>query len=97
LTTAITPNVAAHAGLAPLASRLVDTDSLPWQPTRFPGIEVKNLLFDRASGLVSSTWRATAGKRCGAWRTPRASAPPPDQRFAPPPGKYFFAVLPHGR
>ena len=61
MSTAVTPNVPAHAGLAPLASRLVDTDSLPWQATRFPGIEVKNLLFDRASGLVSSLIRMAPG------------------------------------
>jgi mannose-6-phosphate isomerase-like protein (cupin superfamily) len=61
MTTAITPNVAAHAALAPLASRLVDTDALAWEPTRYPGIEVKTLLFDRASGLVSALMRMAPG------------------------------------
>ncbi len=61
MTTAITPHVAAHAGLPPLASRLVDTDALPWQATRYPGIEVKTLLFDRASGLASSLMRMAPG------------------------------------
>ena len=45
MTTAVTPDATTHAALAPLASRLVDVDSLPWQKTRHPGIEVKTLLF----------------------------------------------------
>ena len=61
MTIAVTPNIAAHANLGPLASRLVDVDSLPWQATRYPGIEVKTLLFDRASGLVSSLMRMAPG------------------------------------
>ena len=61
MTTAISPNVPAHAGLGPLAARLVDTDALPWQATRFPGIEVKTLLIDCAGGLVSSLIRMAPG------------------------------------
>ncbi|MFZ2649002.1 MAG: cupin domain-containing protein [Burkholderiaceae bacterium] len=61
MTTAITPAVAGHAGLGPLASRLVDTDALPWQATRFPGIDIKTLLIDRASGLASSLIRMAPG------------------------------------
>jgi len=61
MTTAITPDVQSHAELAPLASRLVDVDSLPWRKTRFPGIEIKTLLFDRASGLVTSLTRMAPG------------------------------------
>lgn len=61
MTTAITPNVPAHAALPPLASRLVDTDALPWQATRFAGIEVKTLLVDRASGLATSLIRMAPG------------------------------------
>ena len=63
MTIAITPNVPSHAGLAPLASRLVDVEALPWQPTRFAGVEVKPLLVDRASGLVSSLIRMAPGSR----------------------------------
>jgi anti-sigma factor ChrR (cupin superfamily) len=61
MTTAITPHVAAHATLAPLASRLVDVDALAWQATRYPGVEIKTLLFDRASGLASSLMRMAPG------------------------------------
>ena len=61
MTTAITPNASAHAALAPLASRLVDVDALPWQATRYAGIEIKTLLFDRASGLATSLMRMAPG------------------------------------
>ena len=61
MTTAVSPNVSSHAGLGPLASRLVTVAELPWQPTRFEGIEVKPLLVDRASGLVTSLIRMAPG------------------------------------
>ena len=61
MTTAVTPDATTHAALAPLASRLVDVESLPWQKTRHPGIEVKTLLFDRCSGLVTSLTRMAPG------------------------------------
>ena len=61
MTTAFTPHISGHAELPPLASRLVDVDALPWQATRFPGIEVKTLLFDRASGLATSLLRMAPG------------------------------------
>jgi len=37
-----------------LASRFVEVASLPWEQTRFPGVEAKTLLVDRASGVVTS-------------------------------------------
>ena len=61
MTTAVTPHAATHAALAPLASRLVDVDALPWQATRYAGIEIKTLLFDRASGLATSLMRMAPG------------------------------------
>ncbi len=61
MTTAITPHLAAHAALPALGSRLVEVEALPWQATRFAGIEVKTLLFDRASGLASSLMRMAPG------------------------------------
>ena len=40
-----TPGLQAqHAKLAPLSSRYIDVPSLPWQPTRFPGVEIKVLM-----------------------------------------------------
>lgn len=61
MTTAVTPHVAEHASLNPLASRLVDVDALPWQTTRFEGIVYKPLIFDRASGLATSLMRMEPG------------------------------------
>jgi anti-sigma factor ChrR (cupin superfamily) len=61
MTEAVTPGVPSHAQLAPLASRLVDAPALPWQPTRFAGVEVKTLLVDRSSGLVSALMRLAPG------------------------------------
>lgn len=61
MTTAMTPHLSHQATLGPLASRLVDVDVLGWQTTRFEGIVVKPLLFDRASGLATSLVRMAAG------------------------------------
>ncbi len=61
MTTAVSPNAPGHAGLGPLASRLVKAKDLPWQPTRFEGIEVKPLLVDRPNGLVTSLIRMAPG------------------------------------
>ena len=61
MTTAITPHAPAHGALHPMASRLVDVEALPWQATRYNGIEVKTLLFDRTSGLASSLMRMAPG------------------------------------
>ena len=42
-----TPGLQAqHAKLAPLSSRYIDVSSLPWRPTRFPGIGIKVLRDD---------------------------------------------------
>jgi anti-sigma factor ChrR (cupin superfamily) len=53
LTTAFTPNAKNHAGLDPLASRLVKVKDLPWTAIRFPGCHVKTLLIDKQSGLAT--------------------------------------------
>lgn len=47
--------------LSALASRLVDLEKLPWTPTPFPGIEVKTLLKDEATGLMTCVFRWAAG------------------------------------
>jgi len=61
MTTAITPNVVDHELLGSLASRLVDTDSLPWKKTRFEGIVYKPSLFDQSSGLATSLMHMAPG------------------------------------
>ncbi|MBI2750250.1 MAG: cupin domain-containing protein [Burkholderiales bacterium] len=58
-----TPNAKNHAGLAPLASRFVDVAALPWEPTRFPGVEAKTLIVDRESGLATVLMRMSPGAK----------------------------------
>ncbi len=58
-----TPNYPAHEGLAALASRYVEVAKLPWQPTRFAGIEMKILLQDEESGLLTALFRWAPGAR----------------------------------
>jgi anti-sigma factor ChrR (cupin superfamily) len=52
---------AAGAAAAALAARHVRAGEMEWQKTRFPGCEVKTLLFDRASGLVTALMRFAPG------------------------------------
>ena len=60
---AITPKAPNHARLPPLASRFVDVGALPWEPTRFPGIEAKVLLMDRATGVTTALMKFAPGAR----------------------------------
>jgi anti-sigma factor ChrR (cupin superfamily) len=57
----ITPGATNHAGLGPLASRYVAVDTLPWTPTRFKGIELKILMEDKQSGLLTALTRFAPG------------------------------------
>ena len=50
-----------HAALAALSSRYVQVDELPWQATRFPGIEIKVLMEDAATGLQTVLTRMAPG------------------------------------
>lgn len=47
--------------LSSLASRLVETDALTWAPTPFAGIEVKTLLKDEATGLLTCLFKWEPG------------------------------------
>lgn len=58
---ATTPHAAAHQGLEALASRYVEVDALPWQPSKFAGIEIKVLMEDKESGLLTALTRFTPG------------------------------------
>jgi anti-sigma factor ChrR (cupin superfamily) len=60
---AVTPNAKNHGGLPPLASRFVHAAELPWEPTRFAGVESKTLLVDRATGVVTSLLRFAPGAK----------------------------------
>ena len=49
--------------LPPLASRFVDVERLPWEKTRYPGVDTKTLLVDRKSGLLTLLMRMAPGAR----------------------------------
>ena len=59
--TATTPFLANEDMLGPLASRYVEVDKLPWKPTPCPGIEMKVLLEDKDTGLLTALFRWQPG------------------------------------
>ena len=59
--TATTPYLKGEDRLGALASRYVDVDTLPWKPTPCPGIEMKVLLEDKESGLLTALFRWQPG------------------------------------
>ena len=59
----MTPKAAHHASLPPLASRFVAVAALPWEKTRFPGIETKTLLIDRESGVATLLMKMAPGAK----------------------------------
>ena len=56
-----TPFLAGESELAPLASRYVPVEGLPWKPTPTPGIDMKILLQDKESGLLTALFRWAPG------------------------------------
>jgi anti-sigma factor ChrR (cupin superfamily) len=57
-----TPGLEAqHDQLAPLSSRYIDVPSLPWQSSRFPGVEIKVLMEDPDTGLQTVLTRMAPG------------------------------------
>ena len=59
--TATTPFLKDEGRLGPLASRYVDVDNLPWKPTPCAGIEMKILLEDKDTGLLTALFRWQPG------------------------------------
>jgi anti-sigma factor ChrR (cupin superfamily) len=59
--TAATPFLKGADKLGPLDSRYVDVGSLPWKPTPCPGIEMKILVEDKESGLMTALFRWQPG------------------------------------
>lgn len=59
--TAMTPNLPDQESLGDLASRVVPAGDMPWVETPFPGVEIKTLLVDRASGLLTLLLRMAPG------------------------------------
>ena len=61
MTTAITPNAPNQRGLGPLDTRFVETHSMPWEATRYDGVEAKTLLVDRRTGLLTVLLKMAPG------------------------------------
>jgi anti-sigma factor ChrR (cupin superfamily) len=61
--TATTPFLADEHKLGPTESRYVDVGKLPWKPTPTPGIDMKILLEDAESGLLTALFRWQPGTR----------------------------------
>ena len=40
-----------------LASRFVDAQSMPWEQTRYPGVEQKTLFLDKQTGMLTALMR----------------------------------------
>ena len=59
--TATTPFLTNEDMLGPLASRYVDVGSLPWKPTPCAGIDMKVLVEDPATGLLTALFRWQPG------------------------------------
>jgi anti-sigma factor ChrR (cupin superfamily) len=59
----ITPKASNHGALPPLASRFVQVAGLPWEGTRFPGVQQKILLVDRDSGVVTALMKFAPGAK----------------------------------
>ena len=59
--TAATPFLSNVEKLRPLASRYVEVEGLPWKPTPCPGIDMKILLQDTETGLLTALFRWQPG------------------------------------
>ena len=59
--TAVTPFHPGHEGLTELDSRYVNVEQIPWKPTPTPGIDMKVLMQDDSSGLLTALFRWAPG------------------------------------
>jgi anti-sigma factor ChrR (cupin superfamily) len=50
-----------HAALAALTSRYIDVDTLPWKPTPYKGVDIKILMEDPETGIMTSLTRFAPG------------------------------------
>ena len=58
-----TPQAVGHSTLPPLASRFVEVAKLPWTRTPHAGVEVKALLVERETGLMTMLVKMAPGAR----------------------------------
>lgn len=56
-----TPFLIGEENLGPLASRFLKVSELPWKPTPTPGIEMKILMEDTQTGLLTALFRWLPG------------------------------------
>ena len=56
-----TPGCPAANALPPLALRFLKVDELPWKPTQVEGIDMKVLMQDKESGLLTALFRWQPG------------------------------------
>lgn len=63
--TAATPHLKNAEKLGPLSSCYVDVETLPWKPTPCPGIDMKVLVEDPATGLLTALFRWRPGAELG--------------------------------
>ncbi len=59
--TATTPNYKFAESLGALQSRLVEVEKLQWQPTPYKGVEIKVLMTDEATGLMTALFKWQPG------------------------------------
>ena len=60
---AATPKAPNHASLPPMASRFVEVEGLPWETTAYPGVEIKVLLVEKETGLMTMLLRMAPGAK----------------------------------
>src|SRR5580658_2596353 len=63
--TATTPFLKNVDKLGPLASRYVEGEGLPWKPTPCPGIDMKVLMEEPETGLLTALFRWQPGAELG--------------------------------
>jgi anti-sigma factor ChrR (cupin superfamily) len=59
----MTPKAKNHDALPPMASRFVHVAGLPWESTRFAGVQQKILVVDRDSGVVTALMKFAPGAK----------------------------------
>lgn len=60
-----TPFLANQDQLSPLNSRILEVADLPWKPTPTPGIDMKILLEEKETGLLTALFRWAPGSELG--------------------------------
>jgi len=59
----VTPLFKDHATLPDLASRFVQVDEIPWKPTPCEGIEMKVLMQDEETGMMTALFKWAPGSK----------------------------------